>query len=115
MAHEVVGAIAIVAFWMFITIVSVAGILYDYRKKRLAVDTLRLAIERGSQIDPAVLDRLLTQQKSADAGEQALDPRLLRIGGIITVAAGIGLLPLALFIAQVKEEARFPIMGAGVL
>jgi hypothetical protein len=115
MRHEVIGTIAIVAFWMFITIVSVAGILYDYRKKRLAADTLRLAIERGSQIEPALLDRLLSHQKSADAGEQALDPRLLRIGGIITVAAGIGLLPLALFVGQVQEMARFPIMGAGAL
>ncbi len=115
MGHEVVGAIAIVAFWMFITIVSVAGILYDYRKKRLAVDTLRLAIERGAQIDPALLDRLLAHQRSADAQEEAVDPRHLRVGGIITVAIGIGLLPLALFVAQVQDRARFPIMGAGVL
>jgi hypothetical protein len=100
---------------MFITIVSVAGILYDYRKKRLTVETLRLAIEHGGQIDPVLLDRLLSHQKHSDAQEQAVDPRLLKIGGIITIAAGIGLLPLSLFIAQVQEVARFPIMGVGVL
>lgn len=115
MRHDIFGAIAIVTFWMFITIVSVAGILYDYRKKRLAMETVRHAIEHGAQLDPALLDRLLWHQRAADAQEHALDPRLLRIGGIITVAAGIGLLPLALFIAQVQERARFPIMGAGVL
>ena len=115
MGHDIFGAIAIVTFWMFITIVSVAGILYDYRKKRLAMETVRHAIEHGAQLDPALLDRLLWHQRAADAQERALDPRLLRIGGIITVAAGIGLLPLALFIAQVQERARFPIMGAGVL
>jgi len=115
MGHSVVGAIAVVAFWAFITIVSVAGILYDYRKKRLAMETVRHAIERGAQLDPALLDSLLRHQRAADAQEHALDPRLLRIGGIITVASGIGLLPLALFIAQVQERARFPIMGLGVL
>jgi hypothetical protein len=112
---QVSGAIAVVAFWLFLAIVSVAGMMYDYRKKRLTVDTLRQAIEHGAQIDPAVLDRLLAQQKFVDAQEHALDPRLLKIGGIITVAAGIGLLPLALFIGQVKEVARFPIMGVGTL
>jgi hypothetical protein len=112
---QVIGTIAVVTFWIFITIVSVAGIMYDYRKKRLVVDTVRHAIQHGAQIDPALLDRLLSDQKYADAQEQALDPRLLKIGGIITIASGIGLLPLSAFIAQVREVARFPIMGVGVL
>lgn len=115
MSHSDIGAIAVVAFWMFITIVSVAGILYDYRKKRLTVETLQHAIEHGAQIDPALLDRFLSHQKHADAREQAVDPRLLKIGGIITIAAGIGFLPLALFIRQVHEIAVYPIMGIGVL
>jgi len=112
---EVIGAIAVATFWLFITIVSVAGIMYDYRKKRLVVDTLRHAIEHGAQLDPALLDRLLSHQKDADAREQTMDPRLLKIGGIITIASGIGFLPLALFIRQVREIAVYPIMGIGVL
>lgn len=112
---QVIGAIAVATFWLFITIVSVAAIMYDYRKKRLVVDTVRHAIEHGAQIDPALLDRLLSHQKHTDAREQGLDPRLLKIGGIITIAAGIGFLPLALFIRQVHEVAVYPIMGIGVL
>jgi len=77
---EVIGAIAVATFWLFITIVSVAGIMYDYRKKRLVVDTLRHAIEHGAQLDPALLDRLLSHQKDADAREQTMDPRLLKMG-----------------------------------
>lgn len=112
---QVIGAIAVATFWIFITIVSVAGIMYDYRKKRLVVDTVRHAIEHGAQIDPALLDRLLSHQKYADAREQVQDPRQLKIGGIITIAAGIGFLPLGLFIRQVHEVAVYPIMGVGVL
>ncbi|HWG30162.1 MAG TPA: hypothetical protein VN676_06410 [Steroidobacteraceae bacterium] len=77
---QVIGAIAVATFWLFITIVSVAAIMYDYRKKRLVVDTVRHAIEHGAQIDPALLDRLLSHQKHTDAREQALDPRLLKMG-----------------------------------
>ncbi len=72
-------------------------------------------MEHGAQIDAVLLDRLLSHQKHADAQEQAVDPRLLKIGGIITIAAGIGLLPLGLFIRQVHELAVYPIMGIGVL
>src|SRR5690242_18245317 len=100
---QVIGAIAVATFWVFITIVSVAGIMYDYRKKRLIADIVRHAIEHGAHIDPALLDRLLSHQKDADAQEQAVDPRPLKIGGIITIASGIGLLSLSLFIAQVRE------------
>jgi hypothetical protein len=112
---QVVGSFAVVAFWMFITIVSVAGIMYDYRKKQLAADTLRHALEHGQHLDPALLDRLLTQQRYADGREQVQDPRQLKIGGIITIAAGIGFLPLGLFIRQVNAVAVYPIMGVGVL
>ncbi len=112
---QIGGAAAIVAFWIFLAIVSVAGIRYDYLKKHLAVETLRQAIQSGHAIDPALLDRLLSLQKHTDAQGQALDPRLLRIGGIITIASGVGLALLAIFVAQVLPGALYPIMGAGVL
>jgi hypothetical protein len=112
---QVIGAIAVATFWIFITIVSVAAIMYDYRKKRLVVDTVRQAMEHGAQIDPVLLDRLLSHQKYTDAREQTLDPRLLKIGGIITIASGVGFLPLALFIRQIHAIAVYPIMGIGVL
>jgi hypothetical protein len=78
---QVVASFAVVAFWLFIAIVSVTAIMYDYRKKQLAVDTLRHAIEHGQHLDPALLDRLLSHPKYADAREQVQDPRQLKIGG----------------------------------
>jgi len=109
-----VGAAAFVAFWAFVAIVSVAGIIYDYRKKRLAVETLRQAIQSGHQLNPEVLDQLLAHHRSEQA-PNALDPRMLKIGGIITIAAGIGIGFLSLFVAQVMPGALYPIMGAAVL
>jgi hypothetical protein len=109
------AAFAFASFWAFIAIVSVVGIVYDYRKKHLAVETLRYALEHGHHVDPALLDRLLSQQKHAEMQEREIDPRHLKIGGIITVATGVGVVILAFFIAQVAPLALYPIMGGGVL
>jgi hypothetical protein len=45
-----------------------------------------------------------------DAG---INPLYLRIGGIITLAAGVGLLILAFFLSQVTPDVLYPILGAG--
>jgi hypothetical protein len=37
------------------------------------------------------------------------------MGGIITIASGVGLCILAVFIRQVADWALYPIMGSGVL
>jgi hypothetical protein len=104
------AALAVISFWIFLTIVSVAGIRYDYLKKHLAVETLRQAIQSGQHIDPALLDRLLSHQKYA---EQAFDPRPLKIGGIITISSGVGVMVLAVFVSVVLPQALYPILGAG--
>jgi len=114
MDHAVVGAVAVAAFWLFIAIVSVAGMMYDYRKKQLTAETLRRAIDNGQKLDPAVLDRLLAQQRSA-AGPQTVDPRALKVAGIITLSASVGVFGLSFFIAQIAPVAFYPIMGASVV
>ena len=70
------GAAAMVAFWMFLAIVSVAGIIYDYRKKRLAVETLRQAIQSGQQIDGGHRFGLSLTQACLQNGGHAAEPEL---------------------------------------
>jgi len=36
-----------VAFWVFVGVVAVAGIIADHKKRRLGVDLLRAMIEKG--------------------------------------------------------------------
>jgi hypothetical protein len=76
-----------VAFWVFLTAAAVAGIVADYKKRRLEIEPLRAAIERGQQIDPALIERLM--QREPQRG--SLDPLDFRVGGIITIASGIGI------------------------
>jgi len=99
-----------IAFWAFVAIAAVAGIVADYKKRELALAPLRLAIERGQQLDPALVERLMTPDRAA-----GIDPLYLRIGGIITLAAGVGVCILSFFLAQIAPVALYPVLGAGVV
>ncbi|HLJ36845.1 MAG TPA: hypothetical protein VKT54_00390 [Steroidobacteraceae bacterium] len=99
-----------IAFLVFVTVCAVAGIVTDYKKRKAALEPLRAAIERGQQLDPALVDRLMAPEKSS-----GLAPISLMVGGIIACAAGIGVVILSIFIAQVEAAALYPVMGAGIV
>ena len=102
---SVIIAINIV-FWSFVAIVVVAGILYAYVRDREMQKTIRFAIEKGTQIDAALMDKLL-------AGKSG-KPEDYYLGGIICVGTGLGLPILGYFIGRIEQEAFFPITGAGI-
>jgi len=91
--------------------VSVAGIIADHKKRHLGVDLLRAMIEKGQPLDPALVEKVMSQQ----ASDQRTDPMDLKLGGIIVTAAGIGLLPMAYFIGKLAPIAVYPIVGGSVL
>jgi hypothetical protein len=99
-----------VAFWLFIGAVAVAGIITDYKRRRGGIEVLRLAIEKGQQLDPVLVEKLTSQPRG-----EPTDPADLKLGGIITVASGFGICLLSFFISRVAPIALYPILGAGVL
>jgi hypothetical protein len=99
-----------IAFWTFVAIASVAGIVSDYKKRKLALEPLRLAIEKGQQLDPAIVEKLM-----APTEEQGMSPLGLRVGGIITISAGAGAAILAFFLQHLAPEAFYPVMGAALV
>jgi len=99
----IVGA----AFWIFIACVVVAGIWFAYAKKKETQKTIRTAIEKGIQLDDALLDRLVVQESG--------NPDDYYIGGIICLAVAIGMPILGYFVGQIAPEAFPPLMGAGAL
>ena len=103
-------AVAIV-FWVFVAIVSIAGMLQDYRKRKLALEPLRIAIEHGQQLSPEIIATLLGHEER----DKPLDPRLLEVGGIITCAAGVGVALLSLFLARVFPPYHLIALGVGVV
>ena len=73
-----------IAFWAFVAIATVAGIIADYKKRQLTLEPLRQAIEKGQQLDPAVVERLMASPKET---ETPIAPVALRVGGIIVISA----------------------------
>ena len=100
-----------IAFWAFLAIAAVAGIIADYRKRQLELEPLRAAIERGAQLDPAVIEKLMMREPR----EASLNPMDLKIGGIITIASGIGLALASFFAGKLLPLALYAMLGAGIL
>ena len=73
-----------IAFWTFVAIATVAGIVADYKKRQAALEPLRAAIEKGQQLDPELVERLM-----APARRRA-STRLPWVCGVILVSAGVG-------------------------
>jgi hypothetical protein len=105
-----IAAVAI-AFWVFIAIVSVAGMIQDYRKRQLALEPLRIAIEHGQQLSPEIIAKLLGR----DERHEELDPNHLKVGGIITCASGVGVALLSIFVSLVFPPYHWIALGVGIL
>jgi hypothetical protein len=104
--------IAGAAFWLFLGACSVAGIVTDYKRRRIGVDIVRAAIERGQPLDAALIEKLTASPHNEDQG---LDPVLLRLGGVITIASGIGLCPLAYLAGVAFPIVIYPGLGLAAL
>lgn len=109
------GAIIAVAFWIFLTVSAVAGMRYEFRKRQLAMESLRAAIEHGQPLEPAVVAKLLARHDESDADRPEDLAPYLKIVGIVTAAAGIGVALAGLFIGTQFPVAKLPMLGAGVL
>lgn len=96
-----------VAFWIFLAIVVLAAIWLAFARNREMQKTIRLAIEKGMQLDAALIDKLVARKSGK--------PEDYYIGGFVCTAVGIGLLILGYFISRIEPESFFPIAGAGIL
>jgi hypothetical protein len=101
-------AVAIPVF-AFLAIATVAGIVGDYKKRRAALEPLRAAIERGQTLDPSVIERLMAPEPRDDR----LNTVHLRVGGVITIASGIGVAIFSLFLGVFAPLAKLPLLGLG--
>jgi hypothetical protein len=99
-----------VAFWIFIGAVAVAGIVTDYKRRRGSVEVIRMAIEKGQQLDPALIEKM-----TSNAQRERIDPLHVKLGGIITIASGVGICLMGLFMLNVSIQAGIPIFGAGLV
>jgi hypothetical protein len=99
-------------FWVFMTVAAVAGMIMEFKKRQMELEPLRAAIERGQQLDPAIIERLMARDSHQS---QEINPVQLRIGGIISIASGIGVALLSPTVQQALPMWVFPLLGIGAL
>jgi hypothetical protein len=100
-----------VAFWIFVAVVAVAGIFADYKRRRGNIDVIRMFIEKGQQLDPALIEKLTSNEQR----DQRIDPVHMKFAAIITIASGIGVCLLSLFLAGISALAFYPVFGVGLV
>jgi len=105
-------AAVFLGMFAFMAVATVAGIISEYKKRQMELEPLRTAIERGQQLDPAIIERLMAREAYQN---QEIDPVHLRVGGIICIAAGIGLALLSPTVQVALPMWVFPLLGIGVL
>ena len=100
-----------IAFWVFLAVATVAGLVADYKKRQLEIEPLRAAIERGAQLDPAVIEKLMTR----DTQHQSIDPLDLKVGGIITAVSGVGVGAASFVVTPWMAAAHYPLLALGIV
>ncbi len=102
MEHAAVG----VTFWVFIAVVVLAGTWRPVAIRREAEKTIRLAIERGQPLSPALLDKLLGPQRNQG----------LLVRGAVGLAAGLGLVIMGFFINLAEKSSDgYVVVGVGIV
>ena len=105
------GGIAAFAFWGFVAVITVAGVWREVVMRRESETTIRLAIEKGQQLDPATIDKLLSSSNRKRGGADGL-----MVAGGVTLATGLGLPIMGYFISRGNHsDAFYPLLGVGCL
>jgi hypothetical protein len=81
------------AFWFFGAVVVLAGIWQRIVSRREAEKTIRLAIEHGQPLSPALIERLLGPRRNQG----------LLVRGAVALAVGVGLVIMG-FLINVAEK-----------
>lgn len=100
-----------VTFWIFIGSVAIAGMIADYKRRRIGIEVLRLAIEKGQPLDPVLIEKLTSYEHHS----APFEPVQVKLGGVITLAGGVGVCLLSFFVGRVFPIAFYPTLGGGVL
>jgi len=105
-----------ITFWLVIFGISALGIWSAIARERERQLTIRAAIERGQQLDPAILEKVMSRSAAEDTGSGSPQSWVqLMVGGIITLSVGPGLALMGVLIGNSAPLAYWPLVGAGAL
>lgn len=99
-------------FWGALVLIVLIGAVRRHLSERERQQTLRIALERGANLDPDMLQRLLAP------AERRRSPQALMVAGAVTIGFGVGLALLGAFLSQGapdQQDALMPLLGSGCL
>ena len=100
-----------VFFWIFVGAVVLSGVWRDIALRRETEETLRMAIQKGQQLDPALIEQL-RYVKGRERAERSLYGLL--VGGLVLIGTGFGLGLLGYFLKLGGAGGAFyPLVGVG--
>jgi hypothetical protein len=91
-----------VAFWAWMASVVIAEEMGKTKRRRADLDLIRFAIEKGQPLTPEVVEQILARSTTG-----------LFTGGVVTIAAGIGLMVFAIFLSRISANGGWAVSGAG--
>ncbi len=104
-----VGLVSL-SFWLFIAAVSVAGIWDGARKREQEHETLRRLLESDRELDPEIMEKLLTMTGGAGRPDQDFKVTAM---WILPISPGVAL--LGYFLSLVAPDALYPLLGVAAL
>jgi hypothetical protein len=109
---ENVTVFAPLGFWLFLACLVVACFWSGARKRETQQETLRRIVESGQELDPAMIDKLLSTDKDSKGYEG------LKVSGVITMSAAPGLAIFGYFLGVFDKMIGIALLvgvvGAGI-
>ena len=107
---EVHSSMVGIVFWVAIAAIVFINVWGKRSAERERQLTLRTAIERGQQIDPAMIEKIMAGQQKPKQSQFGL-----LIGGVVVSFAGVGLVLMGLILGAEDPEQLKGLVGSGVL
>jgi hypothetical protein len=96
--NEIFGSNSILILgWTFIMILLISGVISDSMRRRHALEVIKLAIEKGQPLDPALVEKLMGRRRSL-----TMIPNSLAVTGIICISGGIGVILFGMCLGDYK-------------
>ena len=112
MPHELAAAVGAAAFWIFVAVCVVSGMIGSVLRHRETQKTIRQAIEKGQALDPATLQSLMHPNRP-DQNPTTWYGMLT--GGLIMICIGVGFAVMGWF-TSLRQPEQFPqFVGIGCL
>ena len=112
MSHDLATAVGAAAFWIFVAICVVSGMVGGVLRHRETQRTIRQAIEKGQTLDPATLDRLMHTAKSEPPQSTWYG---MLTGGLIMISIGVGFAAMGWFVSMGGQGDFHQFVGIGCL